>query len=220
MMTTLSTQSMAQKKDVNVLVLIYSDNGGTLELAKEFAKGLEKNSNVRSVIKQVKHSDNPILKTIPVVSMEELSSYDGIAFGSPVYFGNISTGMSEFFSKTTDLWAKHALEGMPASVFMSAGTGAGRELALQSFWNTLAVHGMILVSNGIRSNDKIDRSIAQGNSVLGTTSLVGIKNVPRPSSDERLLAEDQGKTSGRLQRPYKEHFTKNPLLLNKKTIMI
>ncbi len=95
MMTTLSTQSMAQKKDVNVLVLIYSDNGGTLELAKEFAKGLEKNSNVRSVIKQVKHSDNPILKTIPVVSMEELSSYDGIAFGSPVYFGNISTGMSE-----------------------------------------------------------------------------------------------------------------------------
>ncbi|SUJ24778.1 Trp repressor-binding protein [Sphingobacterium multivorum] len=118
MMITLSTQSMAQKKDVNVLVLIYSDNGGTLELAKEFAKGLEKNSNVRSVIKQVKNSDHPILKTIPVASMEELSSYDGIAFGSPVYFGNISTGMSEFFSKTTDLWAKHALEGMPASVFI------------------------------------------------------------------------------------------------------
>ena len=43
MMITLSTQSMAQKKDVNVLVLISSDTGGTLELAKEFAKGLEKN---------------------------------------------------------------------------------------------------------------------------------------------------------------------------------
>ncbi|WP_293898524.1 MULTISPECIES: Atu1372/SO_1960 family protein [unclassified Sphingobacterium] len=216
MMTTLSTQSMAQKKDVNVLVLIYSDNGGTLELAKEFAKGLEKNSNVRSVIKQVKHSDNPILKTIPVISMEELSSYDGIAFGSPVYFGNISTGMSEFFSKTTDLWAKHALEGMPASVFMSAGTGAGRELALQSFWNTLAVHGMILVSNGIRSNDKIDRSIAQGNSVLGTTSLVSIKNVPRPSSDERLLAEDQGENFGKVAKALQGTFHKESASIEQK----
>ena len=48
MMITLSTQSMAQKKDVNVLVLIYSDNGGTLELAKEFAKGLEKNLRAAS----------------------------------------------------------------------------------------------------------------------------------------------------------------------------
>jgi multimeric flavodoxin WrbA len=33
-----------------------------------------------------------------------LTNYDGIAFGSPVYFGNISTGMSEFLSKTVQLW--------------------------------------------------------------------------------------------------------------------
>ena len=232
LITAFSTPSIAQKKDVNVLVLIYSDNGGTYELAKEFAKGLEKNSNVRSVIKQVKHSENPILKTIPVVNIEELSSYDGIAFGSPVYFGNMSTGMSEFFSKTTDLWAKHALEGMPASVFMSAGSGAGRELALQSFWNTLAVHGMILVSNGIRSNDKIDNSIAQGNSVLGTMSLAGIKNVPRPSVDECLLAEDQGENFGKAATALKGTFRQesapisrtnntdiNQVLINKNIIL-
>ncbi|KKX51050.1 NAD(P)H-dependent oxidoreductase [Sphingobacterium sp. IITKGP-BTPF85] len=104
----------------------------------------------------VKKNEHAKLKEIPVATPNELSSYDGIAFGSPIYFGNMSTAMSEFLSMTVDLWTKHGLEGMPATVFMSAGSGAGKELAIQSIWNSLAVHGMILVSNGIRGNEKID----------------------------------------------------------------
>lgn len=163
--------AMAQEQKAKVLVLIYSDNGGTYELAKEIAKGIESGENVQSTIKQVKASENPKLKNIPVATVEELATYDGIAFGSPVYFGNISTGMSEFLSKTIGLWSNHALEGKPATVFMSAGSGAGRELALQSFLNSLAVHGMVLVPNGISGYENIDKNIPQGNSVLGTTSL-------------------------------------------------
>lgn len=184
---------MAQERTANVLILIHSDNGGTYELAKELAKGIETNKNAHAVIKQVKASTNPKLKSIPVASVDELVNYDGIAFGSPVYFGNISTGMSEFLAKTVNLWTNHALEGKPATVFMSAGSGAGKELALQSFWNSLAVHGMVLVSNGIRGYENIDKTIPQGNSVLGTTSLASLKNVERPSKSERYLAELQGK---------------------------
>lgn len=198
---------MAQEKTASVLVIIYSDNGGTYELAKEVAKGIESDKSVRAVIKQVKTSTNPKLRDIPVATIEELPTYDGIAFGSPVYFGNISTGMSEFLSKTTDLWADHALEGMPATVFMSAGSGAGKELALQSFWNSLAVHGMVLVSNGIRGDENIDKSIPQGNSVLGTTSLASLKNVERPSESERYLAELQGKNFAKVALALKGAFT-------------
>ncbi|MGV0923864.1 Atu1372/SO_1960 family protein [Empedobacter tilapiae] len=184
---------MAQERTANILILIHSDNGGTYELAKELAKGIETNKNVHAVIKQVKASSNPKLKIIPVASIDELANYDGIAFGSPVYFGNISTGMSEFLAKTVNLWTNHTLEGKPATVFMSAGSGAGKELALQAFWNSLAVHGMVLVSNGIRGYENIDKTIPQGNSVLGTTSLASLKNVERPSKSERYLAELQGK---------------------------
>ncbi|HFK5560678.1 TPA: Atu1372/SO_1960 family protein [Elizabethkingia anophelis] len=204
--------SVAQENKAKILVLFYSDNGGTYELAKEVAKGIESEKNTEAVIKQVKTSSNPKLKNIPVASVDELKSYDGIAFGSPVYFGNISTGMSEFLSKTVNLWTKHALEGIPATVFMSAGSGAGKELAIPSFWNSLAVHGMILVPTGIRGNENIDKNIPQGNTVLGITSLNSVKNTERPSQSERYLAELQGKTIAKVSLALKGTFVQKEII--------
>lgn len=208
-LTIISNAMMAQNNKAKVLVLIHSDNGGTYELAKQISKGIEANGNVQSIIKQVKSSTHTSLKDIPVASVEELSSYDGIAFGSPVYFGNISTGMSEFLSKTVNLWTNHALEGMPATVFMSAGSGAGNELAVQAFWNSLSVHGMVLVSNGIRGVEKIDKNIPQGNTVLGATSLASVKNVQRPSTGEKEIAFEQGKNFAKIVFALKGTFNKN-----------
>ncbi|MGK6341081.1 Atu1372/SO_1960 family protein [Chryseobacterium sp. DT-3] len=202
------TSVMAQDNKAKILVLIHSDNGGTYELAKEIASGIESSKNAAAVIKQVKESSNPELKNIPVATVDELPSYDGIAFGSPVYFGNISTGMSEFLSKTVQLWTSHALEGMPATVFMSAGSGAGKELALQAFWNSLAVHGMVLVSNGIRGADNINKAIPQGNTVLGITSMASLKDVERPTKDERGLAELQGRNFAKTALALKGTFSK------------
>lgn len=208
-LTIISNTIMAQNNKAKVLVLIHSDNGGTYELAKQISKGIESNVNVQTIIKQVKSSENPKLKDIPVASVDELSSYDGIAFGSPVYFGNISTGMSEFLSKTVNLWTTHALEGMPATVFMSAGSGAGNELAVQAFWNSLSVHGMVLVSNGIRSVEKIDKNIPQGNTVLGATSIASVKNVDRPSNGEKKIAFEQGKNFAKIVFALRGTFNKN-----------
>lgn len=202
---------MAQDTKAKILVLIHSDNGGTYELAKEIASGIESSKNATAVIKQVKESQNAKLKNIPVASVDELPSYDGIAFGSPVYFGNISTGMSEFLSKTVNLWTNHALEGMPATVFMSAGSGAGKELALNAFWNSLAVHGMVLVSNGIRGTENINKSIPQGNSVLGVTSMASLKDVERPTKDERGLAELQGRNFAKTAFALKGTFAKKQI---------
>ncbi|MBK1897786.1 Atu1372/SO_1960 family protein [Chryseobacterium paridis] len=202
------TQFMtAQEHKAKVLVLFYSDNGGTYELAKEISKGIESKGNAQAIIKQVKTSSNPKLKDIPVATVDELSSYDGIAFGSPIYFGNISTGMSEFLSKTVSLWTNHSLEGMPATVFMSAGSGVGKELAIQSFWNSLAVHGMVLVSNGIRGVENIDKNTPQGNTVLGVTSLASVKNVERPSKSERYMARLQGENFAKIAFALKGTFS-------------
>lgn len=209
------TQSMtAQEHKTKVLVLFYSDNGGTYELAKEISKGIESKGNAQAVIKQVKASTNPKLKDIPVASVEELTSYDGIAFGSPIYFGNISTGMSEFLSKTVGLWTSHSLEGMPATVFMSAGSGAGKELAIQSFWNSLAVHGMVLVSNGIRGVENVDKNTPQGNTVLGVTSLASVKNVERPSESERYIARLQGENFAKVTLALKGTFSNKTAVIN------
>lgn len=74
--------AMAQEK-AKILVLIHSENGGTYELAKEVAAGIQSIGEVESVIKQVRASDKPALKDIPVATTQELTNYDGIAFGSP-----------------------------------------------------------------------------------------------------------------------------------------
>lgn len=205
---------MAQEKTTTILVLIHSDQGGTYELAKEVAKGIESHKGTRAVIKKVAVSESPKLKDLPLASVEELPTYDGIAFGSPIYFGNISTAMSEFLSKTVKIWSSHGLEGMPATVFMSAGSGAGRDLALQSFWNSLAVHGMVLVPNGIRGDEAIDKSIPQGNTVLGTTSLASLKGVDRPSASERKLAVLQGSNFAKVAQALKGTFTKGTSVAN------
>jgi NAD(P)H dehydrogenase (quinone) len=197
-----TTHIMAQK--AKILVLIHSDNGGTYELAKEIAKGIERENNAGPYIKLVKPSQYPNLKNLPVATAEELTNYDGIAFGSPVYFGNISTGMSEFLSKTVQLWTNHALEGVPATVFMSAGSGAGKELALQAFWNSLAVHGMVLVPNGIRGTEELNKAIPQGNTVLGVTSMASLKDVERPTKGERNIAELQGKNFAKIALALKD----------------
>lgn len=204
---------MAQNK-AKILVLIHSDNGGTYELAKEIAKGIESENKAESCIKLVKASQHPNLKGIPIATVEELTAYDGIAFGSSVYFGNISTGMSEFLSKTVQLWTNHALEGVPATVFMSAGSGAGKELALQAFWNSLAVHGMILVSNGIRGTEELNKAIPQGNTVLGVTSMAFLKDVERPTKGERNIAELQGKNFAKVALALKDTRPK------KETVMV
>lgn len=209
------TNIMAQDK-AKVLVLIHSDNGGTYELAKEIAKGIESDKNATAIIKQVKISQNQKLKDIPVATVEELPTYDGIAFGSPVYFGNISTGMSEFLSKTVNLWTNHSLEGIPATVFMSAGSGAGKELALQAFWNSLTVHGMVMVSNGILGTEGINKAIPQGNTVLGVTSMASLKDVERPTKDERNLAELQGKNFAKVALALKGTFAKKAIVANEK----
>ncbi|UFH32839.1 NAD(P)H-dependent oxidoreductase [Chryseobacterium sp. C-71] len=222
---------LAQDNKTKVLVLIHSDNGGTYELAKEISKGIETDGNTKATIKLVKSSSHEKLKDIPVATVDDLASYDGIAFGSPVYFGNISTGMSEFLAKTVDLWTHHELEGMPATVFMSAGSGAGNELAVQAFWNSLAVHGMVLVSNGIRGNDKIDSTIPQGNTVLGVTSLASVKNVQRPSENEKTLVRIQGENFTKVVSALKGTFQKKVMkealktetvdaVLKKKNIML
>lgn len=203
---------MAQNK-AKILVLIHSDNGGTYELAKEIAKGIESENNAVPYIKMVKPSQNPNLKNLPVATVDELTGYDGIVFGSPVYFGNISTGMSEFLAKTVQLWTNHALEGVPASVFMSAGSGAGKELAMQAFWNSLAVHGMILVPNGIRGTEELNKAIPQGNTVLGVTSMASLKNVERPTKGERNIAELQGKNFAKVALALKDTRPKRAALI-------
>jgi len=190
---------------IKILVLYHSNTGNTYKMARAVARGIEKQINTKAVIKQVLGS-----KAIndSIVTVEELPLYDGIAFGSPVYFGNISTEMHQFLAQTISLWDTQELAGKPATVFMAAGSGAGREMAIISFWSMLASHGMILVPMGMQGGSKINKNIPQGNTPYGVTTLTNQLGENRPSESELKLAELQGELLARIARKMQHSIVK------------
>lgn len=177
-----------------VLVLFHSESGGTYKMAKAIAAGIEK-QGATAVLKQVppiSKTEKTAVTAVPYATISELPQYDGIAFGSAVHFGNMTAAMRQFLDGSVDIWTQHLLEGVPATVFMSAGSGAGREAAILSFWSTLAVHGMVIVPTGIMGAATLNKNIAQGNTVFGATSLAGMPGAERPSESELQQATLQG----------------------------
>ncbi|SHF30564.1 NAD(P)H:quinone oxidoreductase [Pedobacter caeni] len=194
--------------EIKVLVLFNTESGGTYKMAKEIAAGIEKLPGAKAVLKQVprikplENEAKQAFANIPYATINELPEYDGIAFGSAVHFGNMSADMRYFLDQSVGLWTAHKLEGKPATVFMSAGSGAGREGAILSFWNTLAVHGMTIVSPGIMGTSEIDKSIPQGNTVFGASSLAGAPDGNRPSKGELHIASLQGYALAKAAKGY------------------
>lgn len=204
----LNAKEKMEKSTVKILVLFNTVNGGTYKMAKEIAAGIEDFSGATAVLRQVPRI-KPLpteaqlpFHNIPYASIDELPAYDGIAFGSAVHFGNMSADMRYFLDQSAGIWTAHKLEGKPGTVFMSAGSGAGREAAILSFWNTLAIHGMTIVPTGIMGTADIDKSIPQGNTAFGASSLAGAQGAERPSKGELHIARLQGYAIARAAKGY------------------
>ncbi|MCW3464837.1 Atu1372/SO_1960 family protein [Chitinophaga nivalis] len=197
---TLQARPDLHKKPTRILVLFHTTSGGTWKLAQAIAAGITQ-QGATAVLKQVPAIDKNIANAapgVPYADVAELPQYDGIAFGSAVHFGNMTAAMRLFLDGTVDHWTHHRLEGVPATVFMSAGSGAGREAAILSFWNTLAVHGMVIVPTGIMGAATLQKNIAQGNTVFGATSLASMPGSARPSASELEQATLQGAALARV----------------------
>jgi NAD(P)H dehydrogenase (quinone) len=208
------TQARTALKDAEpltrVLVVFHTDKGGTLKMAQAIAKGIESVPRAQAVLRRVPGSSE-VATSIPVVKVEEISQYDGIALGSPVHFAGSTPQMRSFIDSTLDLWSRRALEGLPATVFMSAGSGAGREAAVQSLWGALASHGMIIVTTGIMGNAEVDKRIPQGVNPFGAVALTGMPGASRPSPGELHVAELQGQALARAARAMQQFGNRSPV---------
>ena len=81
----------------------------------------------------------------PFVSLDDVRNCDGLAIGSPSYFGNMAAPLKHFIDSTSPLWMSGALIGKPAAVFSSSSSlHGGLESVLTSMMIPLLHHGMIL----------------------------------------------------------------------------
>lgn len=193
-----------------ILVLYFSRNGSTAEMANLIARGVESVVGVEAVIRTVPDVSAVCEKTadsIPAqgaiyATLEELKSCDGLALGSPTHFGNMAAPLKYFLDQTTSIWFSGALVGKPAGVFTSTGSlHGGQESTLLSMMLPLMHHGMMIL--GLPYTEAALRETTAGGTPYGPSHL----------SSEHAGISDQEKT---LCRALGARLAKTAVLLKQK----
>lgn len=160
-----------------ILVLYYSRHGGTRNLARLIARGIEASGAVarlRTVpdIQIIGETCSPQLADDPLVTREDLAACDGLALGSPVRFGNMAAPLKHFIDSTAKEWLAGTLIGKPALVFTSGSMlHGGQETTLQTMMLPLLHHGMVIV--GVPHSEPALHSTQGGGSPYGPSHLTG-----------------------------------------------
>lgn len=179
-----------------VLVLYYSRNGSTKQLAEHIARGIE-SVGVEAKLRTVPpvstgietHSSVPE-SGAPYVSLDDLKDCSALALGSPTRFGNMASPLKHFLDTTTKEWLAGTLINKPACVFTSTGSmHGGQESTLLSMMIPLLHHGMVIM--GVPYSEPALHSTTTGGSPYGV-SHTAINDVVGLSDDEKQLCIAQG----------------------------
>jgi len=139
---------------IEILVVYYSTNGSTEEMAKKIARGVEEtdgaSARLRSVapVSTVCEAIEPTVPNAgaPYATTEDIEECDGLIMGSPTHFGNVAAPMKHYIDSTSNQWMNGALIGKPAAVFTStASQHGGQETTLLTMMMPLLHHGMMIV---------------------------------------------------------------------------
>ncbi|MDA1074692.1 MAG: NAD(P)H:quinone oxidoreductase [Proteobacteria bacterium] len=183
-----------------ILILYYSRTGGTANLARYIARGVEAEGVFDARIRTVPPVASQTERTLPPVpdegaiycSKADLTNCCALAMGPPTRFGNMATPLKHLLDDTADLWLTHALEGKPATVFCSTGSlHGGQETTLTSMMTPLFHHGMLLV--GIPYSQTALNRTTTGGTPYGATHVSGADQSPHLSTEERELALASGR---------------------------
>lgn len=180
-----------------VLVLYYSLHGGTQNLAKKIAQGIQMQGleAILRTVPKVSTGFDQVQPKVPAsgdpyVSVEDLTRCSALALGSPTRFGNMSSAMKYFWDSTATQWIAGDLIGKPACVFTSSSSlHGGQESTLLTMMIPLLHHGMVI--SGIPYSIPELQSTRTGGSPYGV-SHVSYEQQTNLSEDEKALCIAQG----------------------------
>jgi NAD(P)H dehydrogenase (quinone) len=186
-----------------VLVLYYSAYGHVERMAQAVAEGARSVSGTEVAVKRVpdlvsedaaRKAGMKVDQQAPIATVDELSNYDAIIFGTPTRFGNMAAQMRNFLDQTGALWMKGALVGKVGSVFASTGTQhGGQETTITSFHSTLLHQGMIIVGLPYSFAGLLRMDEISGGTPYGATTLAKADGSRHPSENELEGARFQGR---------------------------
>jgi NAD(P)H dehydrogenase (quinone) len=183
-----------------ILVVYYSRNGSTAELARQVCRGIESVTGAAAKLRTVPavsaESEAPAklvpANGAPYATAEDLAKADGLVLGSPTRFGNMAAPLKYFLDGTSTLWVSGALVGKPAGVFTSTQTmHGGQEATLLSMMVPLLHHGMYLV--GIPYTERALNTTNSGGTPYGASHVGGADSKVALTDDEKTLAQVLGR---------------------------
>ncbi len=184
----------------DILVLYYSRTGGTAEMARQIARGVEETPGMTARLRTVPaisavceavEDDIPAAGP-PYASLDDLRECAGLALGSPTRFGNMAAPLKYFLDSTGGLWLAGALSGKPAAVFTSASTlHGGHESTLLTMMLPLLHHGMLLV--GLPFTEKALNETRSGGTPYGSSHWSGSESRITLDSEEKQLSRALGR---------------------------
>ncbi|HRD69288.1 MAG TPA: NAD(P)H:quinone oxidoreductase [Legionella sp.] len=185
--------------DPYILVLYYSRNGSTAQLAQYIARGVSAVSGIEArlrTVPPVSTTCEAVDKEIPdegapYATLDDLRHCHGLAMGSPTRFGNMAAPLKYFLDGTSSLWLTGDLVDKPACVFSSsASMHGGQESTLISMMLPLLHQGMIIL--GIPYTESALNNTVTGGTPYGVTHVSGVANDVTLSQDEIILAKSLG----------------------------
>lgn len=193
----------------SILVLYYSSWGHVEQMAWAQAEGAAKVAGAAVTVKRVpelvpaevaQQAGYKLDQRAPVAEPLELGNYDGIIFGTPTRFGNMTAQMRNFLDQTGPLWAKNALLGKVGSVFScTQSQHGGQETTITSFHSTLLHHGMVIVGLPYSAPGITTMREVTGGTPYGASSITGAGDEMRmPSALELGMCRFQGEHVARI----------------------
>lgn len=193
---------------MKVLVVYYSMYGHVLEMAKAVTEGAGSVEGVEVMLRRVAEFEETERemeghehartvweqqKAIPVCTLDDLRRADGIVFGTPTRYGNMSAQMKRFLDSTAQLWLEGAMEGKPAGLFTSTATAhGGQETTLLTMMVPVLHLGMIVVGVPYSTPGMLHTE-GRGGTPYGATTLAGPRNDLRPAPEDLDIARALGR---------------------------
>src|ERR1700757_4112085 len=160
-----------------------------LRRAREFPDTVQNLNKEGGYAKQIYDSQ----ASIPECTLDDLRAADGVIFGSPTRYGNMTAQMKQLIDSTASLWLKGEMEGKAAGVFTStASTHGGQETTLLTMMVPLLHLGMLIVGVPY-SVEGMLHTEGRGGTPYGATTIAGGQGELQPRPEDLAIARALGR---------------------------
>lgn len=193
---------------MKILIVYYSMYGHTLKMARAVEEGVLLVKDAEAILRRVQEFDtvDRIIdnnefarqvreqqKDIPVCTLDDLRVADGMLFGTPTRYGNMTAQMKQLIDSTADLWLKGEFEGKPAGLFVStASTHGGQETTALTMMAPLLHLGMIIVGVPYSLPEMLHTE-GRGGTPYGASTVAGPTGELEPAPEDLEIARALGK---------------------------